>query len=76
METKLNGKTFCITGVLSIGRKEITEIITKNGGKVGGACTSKTNYLVVGDDPGANKLAEAEKHGTPIIDEEELMDMI
>ena len=76
MENKLNGMTFCITGVLSQGRKEIIELITKNGGKVGGACTSKTSYLIVGEDPGANKLAEAEKHGTPIISEERLMDIL
>jgi DNA ligase (NAD+) len=68
-------KSFCITGILTQPRKEIDEIIIKNNGIVSNTCTAKTDYLVVGEKPGNSKLKDAEKHGTNIITEEELIQL-
>ena len=72
---KFAGMTFCITGTLSAPRKDIIEFITSNGGAFINSCSSKTSYLVVGENPGGSKLSDAEKHNTPIITEEDLLNL-
>ncbi len=57
----LAGKVFCITGTLSIPRAEAVRRIESLGGMVVGSVTSKCHYLVIGEDPGADKLRDAEK---------------
>jgi len=71
---KLSG-TFCITGTLSKPRKEIQELITKNGGKVLGGVCKGLNYLVVGEAPGS-KLSKAQVLGIKIIKEQDLLEII
>ena len=72
----LAGLTFVITGTLpSMGRKEAQELIEKNGGKVTGSVSKKTNYLLAGEDAGS-KLTKAQSLGIAIITEEQLKDMI
>jgi DNA ligase (NAD+) len=67
------GMTFVITGTLpSLSRKEASDFIKKNGGKVLSSLSSKTNYLVVGADPGS-KLAKAREWNVRQITEEELL---
>jgi DNA ligase (NAD+) len=65
----LAGLTFVVTGGLeSFTRDSIAETITAHGGKASSSVSKKTNYLLVGAEPGS-KLAKAEELGVTIIDE-------
>jgi len=65
----LSGKTFVLTGTLStLSREEATDAIQSRGGKVTGSVSKKTDYVVVGADPGS-KLAKAEALGISVLDE-------
>jgi DNA ligase (NAD+) len=67
------GKTFVITGTLSsMTRDEARSRIQAAGGKVIGSVSSKTDYLVVGEEPGS-KLAKAQQLGVEIINEVNLL---
>ena len=73
---KLLGKSFVITGSLeSMPRDDAHKKIVQLGGKVSSSITSKTNFLVVGDEPGS-KLDKAKKFGTKIVLEKEFLHMI
>jgi DNA ligase (NAD+) len=75
-EGVLLGKTFVITGtLLKLSREEAKELIENNGGKVSSSVSSKTSYLLAGENAGS-KLADATKYGVVIIGEEELRRMI
>ncbi|HEU4927925.1 MAG TPA: NAD-dependent DNA ligase LigA [Vicinamibacterales bacterium] len=72
----LLGKTFVITGTLpNLSREEATRRIEEAGGKVTGSVSKKTDYLLLGADPGS-KLAKAEKAGTEIIDEDAFITLL
>ena len=74
---KLGGKTFVISGVFQKhSRDELKDLIEKNGGKNTGSISGKTNYLLVGDNMGPEKLKKAEKLGVVIITEDEFLKMI
>ena len=65
----LSGLTFVVTGGLeSYSRDSIAETIAAHGGKSSSSVSKKTNYVLVGTDPGS-KLAKAQELGVPIIDE-------
>jgi len=73
----LKGKTFVFTGTLECcSREKAGEIVEMLGGKFSNSVTSKTDYLVVGKDPGATKLSKAKKYGVKTITEEEFINMI
>lgn len=75
-EGKFTGKTFVLTGELkSMKRNEAKKIIENNGGKVTGTVSSKTSYLVVGENPGS-KLKKAEKLNISILNEEEFIKLL
>ena len=69
------GKKFVITGTLSRGRDEIKDIIESFGGKVADSVSKKTDYVIVGDNPGS-KYNKALDLGIKIIKEDELDDML
>ncbi|HKK39005.1 MAG TPA: NAD-dependent DNA ligase LigA [Cryomorphaceae bacterium] len=69
-------KSFVISGVFAIDRKELKQLIERNGGKVLSGVSSKTDYLVAGENMGPSKRTKAEKLNVPIISEAELMKMI
>jgi DNA ligase (NAD+) len=71
----LAGKTFVITGTLSMDRDAMKEYIESQGGKVSGAVSAKTSYVLAGEG-GGSKLANAEKLGIPIIDEAGLASLL
>lgn len=74
---KLAGNTFVISGVFEkVSRNELKKLIEDNGGKVSSSISSKTNYLVAGENMGPSKLAKAEKLGTNIISEDDFLEMI
>ncbi|MCD6155525.1 MAG: NAD-dependent DNA ligase LigA, partial [Candidatus Atribacteria bacterium] len=65
------GKVFVITGALErFSRDEAKKIIEEKGGKVANAVSSRTDFLIVGKNPGS-KLREAENRKIPILTEEE-----
>ncbi len=73
----LSGKNFVVTGSLgSMGREEAGEKIRALGGTFQSSVGQDTDYLVVGANVGASKLAKAAKLGTKQIDETELLKMI
>lgn len=73
---KLIGKSFLATGTLTkFTREEIKEIIQKNGGKPVTSISKKTDYLIVGENPGS-KVSKATELGITIIDEDTFIQMI
>ncbi|MCM8570656.1 NAD-dependent DNA ligase LigA [Gramella jeungdoensis] len=73
----LEGNTFVISGVFEkVSRNELKKLIEDNGGKVSSSISSKTNYLVAGENMGPSKLAKAEKLGTNIISEDDFLAML
>ncbi len=68
-------KTFVITGTLSRGREEIRNQIESYGGKVSDSVSKKTNYVIVGDNPGS-KYEKALKLDVTILKEEDLNKML
>jgi DNA ligase (NAD+) len=74
--TIFSGKTVVITGTLeAYSRNEIKDIVEKMGGKVTGSVSRKTDYIIVGVDPGS-KYDKAKELGIRIIGENEFLDMI
>ena len=68
-EGPFSGKTFVLTGTLSsLTRGQAEERIKALGGTVGSGVTKKTDYLVVGADPGS-KLEKAQRLKVPVLDE-------
>lgn len=65
----LEGRQFVLTGSLpDLSREEATRMIEEAGGRVTGSVSKKTDYVVVGADPGS-KLEKARSLGTPTLDE-------
>ncbi|MFN2195670.1 MAG: NAD-dependent DNA ligase LigA [Anaerolineales bacterium] len=66
---KLSGLTFVVTGTLpTLSREAAKDYIQAHGGKVTGSVSAKTNYVVVGENPGS-KLSKAQTLGVPLLDE-------
>ena len=72
----LSGLTIVVTGTLpTLGRKEVSDLIEKHGGKVTGSVSKKTDLLVAGEAAGS-KLAKANELGIKVISESDLLEMI
>jgi DNA ligase (NAD+) len=68
---KFAGKSFVFTGGLANrSREEAGEIVQQHGGKVSGSVSKKTDYVVVGTDPGS-KYDKAKELGVTILTESE-----
>lgn len=76
---KINGKVFVVTGSVHHykNRNELKADIEKNGGKVTGSVTSKTDYLINNDiNSNSSKNKKAKELNIPIISEEQFMSML
>ena len=72
----LEGLTFVVTGgLVSFTRDSISETISAHGGKPASAVSKKTDYVLVGADPGS-KLAKAQELGVKIIDEAKFKELL
>jgi DNA ligase (NAD+) len=72
----LAGLTFVVTGGLeSFSRDGISETIAAHGGKAASSVSKKTDYVLVGSDPGS-KLAKAQELGVPVIDEARFKELL
>ena len=69
-------KTFVLTGALSgFTRDEIKDIIRKEGGKISSTVSAKTDFVIVGEDPGS-KYEKAKKLEITILNEKSFRKMI
>ena len=75
-DNKFDGLTFVVTGTLtSMGRDDATVLIENHGGKVSSSVSSKTSYVLAGENAGS-KLTKAQGLGVTVISEEELVNML
>lgn len=73
----ISGKTFVVSGVFEIySRDELKKAIEDNGGKVGSSISSKTDYVIAGDNMGPSKLEKANQLKITIISELDFKQMI
>ncbi|CAM9858671.1 unnamed protein product [Chrysoparadoxa australica] len=73
----LLGKTIVLTGVfpevgggtgLNLGKDRLKAMIKSFGGKVTGSVSGRTNYLIVGKEPGISKVSQAREKGIQMMD--------
>jgi DNA ligase (NAD+) len=69
--TKFAGKTFVLTGTLTLPRDQVKKMIEDAGGRVSGSVSKKTDYVVAGTDAGS-KRDKAKELGVSVIGEEAL----
>lgn len=76
VDSPVAGKTVVFTGALArMSRDEAKAMADRLGAKVSGSVSKKTDLVVAG--PGAgSKLAEAQKHGVPVIDEDQWFELV
>jgi DNA ligase (NAD+) len=68
---KFAGKSFVFTGGLANrSREQAGELVQQHGGKISGSVSKKTDYVVVGTDPGS-KYDKAKELGVPVLNEVE-----
>ena len=73
----LSGQSFVISGVFSShSRDEIKKLVEDHGGKISGSLSSKTTYLLAGENMGPKKRIKADELGISIIDEASFLSMI
>lgn len=73
----LKGQIFVVSGVFTqVSRNELKTLIENNGGKVSGSISSKTNFVVAGENMGPSKKSKAESLGVSIISESDFLKMI
>ena len=73
----LKGKSFVVSGVFAkVSRTELKKLIEDNGGKVSSSISSKTSFVVAGDNMGPSKRSKAEGLGIPIISEDDFLNML
>ena len=73
----LSGQSFVISGVFSsYSRDKIKKLVENHGGKISGSISSKTTYLLAGENMGPKKRIKADELGISIIDEASFLSMI
>jgi DNA ligase (NAD+) len=75
-DNQLHGLTFVLTGELvGFTRDSAKDMIRKKGGSVSSSVSKKTDYVVVGENPGS-KLDKAKKLGVKVIGEDEFNELL
>jgi DNA ligase (NAD+) len=73
----LAGKSFVISGVFNHhSREELKHIIEQHGGKNSTSISTRTDYILAGEQMGPSKQEKAQKLGIPIIGEEQFLAML
>ncbi len=74
---KLSGKTFVVSGVFeAISRDDLKQLIEENGGKIGSSISTKTDFVVAGENMGPAKLEKANQLKIAIITLEDFMSLL
>ena len=73
---KLSGMSIIVSGVFSVPRDELKQLIEQNGGKNVSSISKNTTYVLAGDKMGPEKRKKAESLGIRIISEAEFREMI
>ncbi|MEF8785807.1 MAG: NAD-dependent DNA ligase LigA [Haloarculaceae archaeon] len=74
---ELDGLTFVFTGALDqFTRSEAQTLVERHGGSATSSVSGNTDYLVVGDNPGQSKQADADDNDVPILSEAEFLDLL
>ena len=73
-DSAFNGKTVVLTGTLSLSRTEAKKILQQQGAKVTTSVSSKTDYVIAGQNPGS-KVDDAERLQITVLDEQEFLSM-
>ena len=73
---KLAGKSIVVSGVFTVPRDTIKELVEQNGGKNVSSISKNTSFVLAGEKMGPEKRKKAENLGIPIISEQEFMTMI
>lgn len=77
MSDILGGQTVVISGVFALhSRDEYKDIIERHGGKNAGSISSKTSFILAGENMGPSKLEKAQKLGIRIMDEKEFLSLV
>ena len=77
LSNKLDGQSFVISGVFSLhSRDEIKALVENHGGKVSSSLSSKTSFLLAGENMGPKKRIKADDIGIIVIDEATFLSMI
>jgi len=78
LSTNLSGKSIVVSGSFgsSKRRKELEELVAMHGAKLSGGVTSKTDFVVAGENMGPEKRQKALKLGIPVISEAEFLEML
>jgi DNA ligase (NAD+) len=72
----LEGKTVVLTGSLkSLSRDQAKDLVIRLGGRVSGSVSKKTDFVVVGEEPGG-KADDAQRLKVPILDEAQFLDLV
>ncbi|MBI4947465.1 MAG: NAD-dependent DNA ligase LigA [Bacteroidetes bacterium] len=77
LSEKLKGLSILISGTFEkYSRDELKELIEKHGGKNTGSISSKTSFILAGENMGPAKLEKARKFGIRLVSEQEFLKMI
>jgi DNA ligase (NAD+) len=77
VEGPLTGSTYVITGTLErFSRDEAAAALEALGAKVASSVSGKTTGIIVGEEPGSSKVKGAQKHGTPVLSEDDLVALV
>ncbi|MDO9256827.1 MAG: NAD-dependent DNA ligase LigA [Bacteroidales bacterium] len=78
LSSNLAGKSIVVSGSFgsSKRRKELEEMVAMHGAKLAGSVTSKTDFVVAGENMGPEKHQKALKLGIPVISEDEFLEML
>ena len=75
--TRLQGQTIVISGVFTHhSRDEYKHMIEQNGGKNSGSISTKTTFILAGENMGPAKMEKATRLGIRILSEQEFLDML